>query len=370
MHNGKKKLVNSIIKSGVFCFAIVFILFTEPLLAGPPDDINVEEIQSKLNELCFDAGPIDGVWGKKTEAAVNSYFDAAGKKYSGVLTKQFLNEMKNGKTSNCRAGFSNALIYYDDFSSKLNPKYMRNQIPDCIGNCENYNAIEYEFEGNDRYISLSSKQGQMSVRNVGDQIWNKDRIKLAIELPFRGKDIKNKHIYYGFKAKFPKGVKSINAQNVTFTELHQIEKSEGNKIFCTKGMFWRINYENNLQTWLAVTAGSGQVSQKQKFGYPILSDTWSTFKIGMYFHRKNGFVILERNGKEIYRYKGDTYNILWSGNEACTGGEPLRYLLQLGVYRGIKYSFTPADYDKKIDTIHFDDFIISQEERDIDLVLQ
>jgi hypothetical protein len=225
LHNVTKKLINSVIKSGVFCLTIIFTLLTEPLLAGPPDGINVDEIQLKLNELCFDAGPVDGIWGKKTEAAISSYFDAVGKKYSGVLTKQFLNEMNNGKTSNCQAGFSNAVIYYDDFSSKLNSKYMRNQIPECIGKCKNYNAIEYDFDGDNRYISLSSKQGQVSVRNAGDQIWNKDRIKLAVELPFRGADIENQHIYYGFKAKFPKGVSAINAQNITFTELHQIEKS-------------------------------------------------------------------------------------------------------------------------------------------------
>ena len=130
MHNVTKKLINSVIKSGVFCLTIIFTLLKEPLLAGPPDGINVDEIQLKLNELCFDAGPVDGIWGKKTEAAISSYFDAVGKKYSGVLTKQFLNEMSNGKPSNCQAGFSNAVIYYDDFSSMLNSKYMRNQIPE------------------------------------------------------------------------------------------------------------------------------------------------------------------------------------------------------------------------------------------------
>jgi peptidoglycan hydrolase-like protein with peptidoglycan-binding domain len=137
LHNVTKKLINSVIKSGVFCLTIIFTLLTEPLWAGPPDGINVDEIQLKLNEHCFDAGPVDGIWGKKTEAAISSYFDAVGKKYSGVLTKQFLNEMNNGKTSNCQAGFSNAVIYYDDFSSKLNSKYMRNQIPECIGKCKN-----------------------------------------------------------------------------------------------------------------------------------------------------------------------------------------------------------------------------------------
>jgi hypothetical protein len=65
LHNVTKKLINSVIKSGVFCLTIIFTLLTEPLLAGPPDGINVDEIQLKLNELCFDAGPVDGIWGKK-----------------------------------------------------------------------------------------------------------------------------------------------------------------------------------------------------------------------------------------------------------------------------------------------------------------
>ena len=106
------------------------------------------------------------------------------------------------------------------------------------------------------------------------------------------------------------------------------------------------------------------------FGFPLLTDEWATFKIGIQFSENDGFLTLTRNGKEIYRYEGDTYNILWSYNKKCSNGEPLRYLLQIGVYRGIKFSMTPANYAEKVDTIFFDDFIISEVERDVDFVLK
>lgn len=346
----------------------VLYLCAQPAFSGVDKEIDVSKVQTILAELCYDPGPIDGAWGRKTEAAISNYFIDIGIAYSGGLTSVDVANLFKKAVSKCSSELSKNVIHYDNFDSRLSRKYLGNQIPKCQGQCQGYNAIQYGSEGTNRFIKLSSKQGQMSVRNAGDQIWNKDRVKLAIELPFRGKKIKDRQIWYGFRAKFPEGKRSIHAQNITFTELHQIEKSKGNRHFCTDGMFWRINFENNLRTWSAVTSGSGEKFKKQIFGFPLLTDEWTTFKIGIQFSEKNGFLTLLRNGKEIYHFEGDTYKILWSNNGKCENGEPLRYLLQIGVYRGIKFSMTPADYAEKVDTIFFDDFIISEVEKDVDFV--
>ena len=263
---------------------------------------------------------------------------------------------------------SEKLIHYDNFSGLLKSEYMKIQIPDCVGQCTKYNAISYQNENENEYISLTSKQGQLSVRNSGDEVWNKDRVKLAITLPFQGKQINQKTIWYGFRAKFPEGVKSINAQNITFTEIHQIEKSKDRKHFCTKGMFWRYNFENNLKTWAGVTTGSGEVLKKTFLGDPVITDRWHSFKIGVHFDDTKGWVTARRNGKKIFHYDGNTYSMLWSGNPKCNNRKPLEYIVQIGVYRGIKFKLTPDDYHTKTDTIQFDDFIISEAEADVDQV--
>ena len=52
---------------------LLLLLSIKPLFAGVDKGIDVAEVQRMLTELCIDAGPIDGVWGRKTEAAVKDF---------------------------------------------------------------------------------------------------------------------------------------------------------------------------------------------------------------------------------------------------------------------------------------------------------
>ena len=52
---------------------LLLLLSLKPLFAGVDKGIDVAEVQRMLTELCIDAGPIDGVWGRKTEAAVKGF---------------------------------------------------------------------------------------------------------------------------------------------------------------------------------------------------------------------------------------------------------------------------------------------------------
>ena len=52
---------------------LLLLLSLKPLFAGVDKGIDVAEVQKMLTELCIDAGPIDGVWGRKTEAAVKDF---------------------------------------------------------------------------------------------------------------------------------------------------------------------------------------------------------------------------------------------------------------------------------------------------------
>ena len=46
---------------------LLILLFLKPLFAGVAKGIDVREVQTILASFCFNPGPVDGVWGKKTE---------------------------------------------------------------------------------------------------------------------------------------------------------------------------------------------------------------------------------------------------------------------------------------------------------------
>ena len=46
----------------------------KPLFAGVTEDVDVKHVQTLLTELCYNAGPVDGIWGSKTETAAKSFF--------------------------------------------------------------------------------------------------------------------------------------------------------------------------------------------------------------------------------------------------------------------------------------------------------
>ena len=66
---------------------LLLLLSLKPLFAGVAKGVDVREVQTILTEFCFNVGPIDGVWGKKTEKAAEAFFLKYFKKYSGHFGK-------------------------------------------------------------------------------------------------------------------------------------------------------------------------------------------------------------------------------------------------------------------------------------------
>ena len=60
-------------KKLIITATLLLLLSLKPLFAGVDKGIDVAAVQKMLTELCFDAGPIDGAWGRKTEAAVKDF---------------------------------------------------------------------------------------------------------------------------------------------------------------------------------------------------------------------------------------------------------------------------------------------------------
>ena len=51
--------------------ALLITMFFTTANAEVKKGIDVRAVQTMLAELCYNPGPIDGAWGKKTEAAVS-----------------------------------------------------------------------------------------------------------------------------------------------------------------------------------------------------------------------------------------------------------------------------------------------------------
>ena len=64
---------------------LLLLLSLKPLFAGVAKGVDVREVQTILTELCFNPGPIDGVWGQKTEKAVEEFFTKYTLKYDGTF---------------------------------------------------------------------------------------------------------------------------------------------------------------------------------------------------------------------------------------------------------------------------------------------
>lgn len=61
--------------------SIRLLKYTTPMISG--DDVN--KVQSKLNELGFNVGKVDGIYGRNTEVAVKSFQRASGLVVDGIV---------------------------------------------------------------------------------------------------------------------------------------------------------------------------------------------------------------------------------------------------------------------------------------------
>ena len=65
---------------------LLLLLSLKPLFAGVAKGVDVREVQTILTELCFNVGPIDGVWGKRV-SMVKAGSDRVNRKRMLVCSK-------------------------------------------------------------------------------------------------------------------------------------------------------------------------------------------------------------------------------------------------------------------------------------------
>ncbi len=240
---------------------------------------------------------------------------------------------------------SSEIIIEDKFDSKKLSQYDRSHIK--------LSSLEYLTETNgNKFARLTTKIGQLSHFNKGSK-YIKDRIELGTRSNRISKswsDIDGATFWWGFDVKKPQGVKNINGQEITFTQLKTIEKDRKGKQ-CHPGMPFRINYRNDY-TWIAVTDGWDKKT-KRTIKQDLLNNEWTNFRVMYHFSKTSGQVKVFRNGEEIFSYSGNT---IFDEYPECSPKSDLQTYIRIGAYRGSER--TPQYEKAKDDALDFDNYVV------------
>lgn len=78
-------------------WAIAPVTFAIGMNAATPDE--VRETQTALNELGFDPGVVDGLWGRRTESALVAFLESIGESFDGTLSNNELDALRAAQTA-------------------------------------------------------------------------------------------------------------------------------------------------------------------------------------------------------------------------------------------------------------------------------
>ena len=143
------------------------------------------------------------------------------------------------------------------------------------------------------------------------------------------------------------------------------------KINCSKGVVFYMwsgsepKYglnPNNIPGVGMIARGDGLKFKPSLENIPLINSGWTTYKVGTKLSRKNGWLNVYQNGKLLWRSEGA--NLISQYYPECKSTKPnwRQAHLRIGVYR----SLGPEGQD----TLHFDDFVASHSEEDVDKFLK
>ena len=341
-------------------FTFIFIVLSvTSLLAGTQE----KRIQNHLIELGYSIGKADGIFGNKSKIALGDLLGVKPKDIPKTFSKEFVDQI-------LRVAGDKGIPwqFYDDFESINWNRYSRTGITRDIakqGNAE----IKTEANGNS-YIALASQIGQLSQHN--DQIHDiKDRVELGTNKFLARYELEGRTLWYGFNIKSKEPKFSPKAEKITITQMKQILSDKDDKD-CAPGVFWRINVHGNitnLPSWAAVTNEFERKVKKIDID-PFITDQWSKVKVGIYFTRSsNGWLVANINGNEIINYSGKT--IMDTQRLDCELYFDKTHYLRIGIYRGTNKKFLKGKNlpNNQRDELHFDNFIVTDNEKRVDEVL-
>jgi hypothetical protein len=258
--------------------------------------------------------------------------------------------------------------FYDDFETMNYDRYGKSSLTRKIASAGNA-KIQTEANGNS-YIVLASQPGQLGHKN-DQKLHLKDRVELGTPHLLTRYNLEGRTLWYGFNIKAKNEKLFPNAEKITITQMRQILISENDKN-CNPSPIWRINIHGNITSkpsWAAVTNEFGRRVKKVAVE-PFITDQWSKVKVGIYFTRSsNGWLVANINGNEIINYSGKT--IMDTQRLDCDLYSDKKHILKIGLYRGTDKKFLNGKNlpDNQRDELHFDNFIVTDNEKRVDKVL-
>ncbi len=176
-----------------YIFALALSMFATTAISG-----TIEEAQRMLNVLGYNAGPVDGLYGKKTKDALSDFYESQNKQFDNKLDQNELTDLENASkvyfssklkrkkskhlqhanySRHIATPYRDLKVYenfrlIDDFNSFMKFHYdnLKGEMPDHQG-VFNYRAqsIDFEFCVPD-FISTtsnnSSRSGAHEIQNV------------------------------------------------------------------------------------------------------------------------------------------------------------------------------------------------------------
>ena len=325
------------------------------------------ELQYNLRALNYDIGPVDGKIGRKSFAALKRFSDSNGQDLYNISLDELLKNIEQQAVRTLKKQKRNLPKTFDfkvtfEKPSQLK-KFEQNRITNCnYGECsDGFTPIEFLKEPNSNtFLALGSKEGLRS--NLANNAKNpSDRQELGTRSV--DADLEGTVLWYGFRIKYPKKLKSQNAKGITFTQVKEVTKwrdpnNRSTKINCSNGVVFHAQVQNKKSGFGGFYNGDGMHYPKRVENIKLISKKWTTYKIGIAFSRtKNGWIEVYQNGRLIWRDVGDNLVTQYNGN--CPRGVNWRTAyLRIGAYR----SNSPKGHD----TLHFDDFVASHSERVVD----
>ena len=174
--------------SKIFIPLLLTANLTTPVFAG-----TVDTAQRMLNQLGFNTGSVDGLYGKKTHKALGQFYESQNSVYDGVLDENELNDLRLAASS------LNNLQNYDtpasmDYSTKWDFSYQHLQY---LGDHEEYRLrVRSQIHSNNAMQDLASHRPKSECRaklfhkatfNVwhGSEIWSRRDTRVCMGYYYR-----------------------------------------------------------------------------------------------------------------------------------------------------------------------------------------
>ena len=216
---------NVAMKKILLTIGLLICVCLKPLFAGVDKEINVRDVQTRLALLCSDPGPIDGLWGAKTERAVQALYTSVNGKYDGQFDLNdlaFLHgypAMHGKKSCTMAKRMGNAVHYFNNNCC---------EIPDSTEWQPNDATLEYYYK---QTANLIFREPKLKVMPGASPLHFKKDLKShsIIDQEMATKTILSylfyKDGYVIYDALPPENRFSINFDNTSYFPSHSMGKS-------------------------------------------------------------------------------------------------------------------------------------------------